>query len=82
MLYFAVSLCTEQADLNVELVSDKRTVELAINNINNIYRQIKKNEESPKTDYLFNGLNKNSELEKSLEKMKLMNTISFGQKEL
>lgn len=81
MLYFAVSLCTEQADLNIELVSDKRTVELAINNINNIYSQIKKNEESPKTDYLFNGLNKHSELEKSLEKMKLINTISFGQKE-
>jgi hypothetical protein len=77
MLYFAVSLCTEQPDYNVELVSNKRHVELAINNINNIYRQIKKKEESPNTDYLFNGLNKNGELEKSLEKIKMINSISF-----
>jgi hypothetical protein len=81
MLYFAVSLCTEQADLNVELVSNKKTVELAIMNINNIYRQIKKNEVSPGTDYLFNGLNKQSELEKSLEKLNMVNSITFGQKE-
>lgn len=78
MLYFAVSLCTETADLNVELVSNKKIVELAINNINNIYRQIKKNEESPGTDYLFNGLNKHRELEKSLEKLNIMNSFMHG----
>lgn len=82
MLYFAVSLCTEQADLNVELVANKKMVELAVNNINNIYRQIKKNEVSPGTDYLFNGLNKQSELEKSLEKLNMVNSITFAQKEL
>jgi hypothetical protein len=79
MLYFAVSLCTETADLNVELVSNKKMVELAVNNINNIYRQIKKNEVSPGTDYLFNGLNKHNELEKSLEKLKMVNSITLGQ---
>ena len=79
MLYFAVSLCTEHADMNVELVANKKMVELAVNNINNIYRQIKKNEVSPGTDYLFNGLNKQSELEKSLEKLNIMNSITFGQ---
>ena len=81
MLYFAVSLCTEQTDFTVELVSNKKTVELAVSNINNIYRQIKKNEISPGTDYLFNGLNKQSELEKSLEKLNMINSISLGQKE-
>jgi hypothetical protein len=54
-------------------------VELAVNNINNIYRQIKKNEVSPGTDYLFNGLNKHNELEKSLEKLKMVNSITLGQ---
>ena len=78
MLYFAVSLCTENADLNVELVSDKKMVELAVTNINNIYRQIKKNEVSPGTDYLFNGLNKQSELEKSLEKLNMVNSVTIG----
>jgi hypothetical protein len=81
MLYFAVSLCTEHADLTVELVANKKMVELAVNNINNIYRQIKKNEVSPGTDYLFNGLNKQSELEKSLEKLNMVNSITFGQNE-
>ena len=78
MLYFAVSLCTESTDLSVELVSNKKMVELAVNNINNIYRQIKKNEVSPGTDYLFNGLNKQNELEKSLEKLKMVNSITLG----
>ena len=58
MLYFAVSLCTETVDHTVEIVADKRIVELAITNIDDIYRQIKKNEESPNTDYLFAGLEK------------------------
>jgi hypothetical protein len=78
MLYFAVSLCTEQSDTAVDLVSDKRKVELAINNINDIYRQIKKNEESPGTDYLFNGLGKQSELDKSMEKMNIMNSFMLS----
>ena len=78
MLYFAVSLCTESTDLSVELVSNKKMVELAVNKIKNIYRQIKKNEISPGTDYLFNGLNKQNELEKSLEKLKMVNSITLG----
>jgi hypothetical protein len=81
LLYFAVSLCTESADQTVELVSNKKMVELAINNINTIYRQIKKNEESPGTDYLFNGLNKNRELEKSLEKINMLNSIGLPTRE-
>jgi hypothetical protein len=78
ILYFAVSLCTEHTDLTVELVSNRKMVELAVSNINNIYRQIKKNEVSPGTDYLFNGLNKQSELEKSLEKLNMVNSITIG----
>ncbi len=77
MLYFAVSLCTEQCDTNVELVSNKRTVELAISNINSIYSQIKKNEESPRTDYLFSGLEKQRELEKSIARMNIVNSVTL-----
>lgn len=76
MLYFAVSLCTEQANMDVELVADKRKVELAVQNINSIYEQIKKNEVKPGTDYLFSGLNdKQREFAKSMEKLNLMNSL-------
>jgi hypothetical protein len=77
LLYFAVSLCTETVDGAVELVSDKRKVELAITNIDDIYRQIKKNEESPGTDYLYAGLEKQNAFAKSMEKMNIMNAMTM-----
>jgi hypothetical protein len=68
MLYYAVSLCTEPVCMDIELVADKRKVEMAVQNINNIYEQIKKNEVRPGTDYLFSGLNdKQREFAKSME---------------
>ncbi len=79
MLYFAVSLCTETVDHTVEIVADKRSVELAITNIDDIYRQIKKNEESPNTDYLFAGLEKQQSFAKSMEKMNIINSMTMGQ---
>jgi predicted metal-dependent HD superfamily phosphohydrolase len=66
-LYFAVSLCTEQVNPATELVSDMRVVELAVKNINGIYKTIKKSEESPGTDYLFSGLDKKVAMAKQME---------------
>ena len=40
-----------------------------------IYKQIKKNEQSPRTQYLFTGLNDDSNYQKSLQKMELMNSM-------
>ena len=67
LLYFAVSLCTEQVNPATELVSDMRVVELAVKNINGIYKTIKKSEESPGTDYLFSGLDKKVAMAKQME---------------
>jgi hypothetical protein len=78
ILYFAVSLCTENIDASVDIISDKRVVELAIKNINEIYSQIKKNEISPNTEYLFAGLEKQSSFAKSMERMNMVNSISDG----
>ena len=77
MLYFAVSLCTETVDTTIELISDKRKVELAITNIDDIYRQIKNNEDSPHMEYLFSGLEKQNTFAKSLEKINIVNSMSM-----
>ncbi len=67
ILYFAVSLCTELVNPATELVSDMRVVELAVKNINGIYKTIKKTEESPGTDYLFSGLDNKIAMAKQME---------------
>jgi hypothetical protein len=40
-----------------------------------IYKQIKNNEIAPKTEYLFNGIDKKKSIEKSLKQMELVNSI-------
>ena len=42
--------------MNVEIISNKETVQKVLLKINEIYKQIKKNEISPKTDYLFKNV--------------------------
>ena len=41
------------------------------------YKQIKNNEESPKTEYLFNNLNKQNNLENSIKKMNVLGSMDF-----
>ena len=49
LLYFAIELLTEFVPTNVELIGNKDVVKNVIDKINEIYKQIKKNEVSPKT---------------------------------
>jgi len=46
-----------------------------VDKIDEIYKQIKKNEESPKTEYLFRGLEKQRNLEKSIMQMEMMSKM-------
>tara|TARA_Y100000389_G_scaffold205118_1_gene263462 strand:- start:1248 stop:2309 length:1062 start_codon:yes stop_codon:yes gene_type:complete len=75
ILYFAVSLLTESTDLSVDIVSNKNHIDKVMKNINIVYKEVKKNEISPKTDYLFNGIETKSNLNKTIERLEKINTI-------
>ena len=77
LLYFAVELLTEPVPTNIELSTNKQTIQNVIEKINNVYKQIKKNERSPGTDYLFNNLDKQNTFNQSMQKMELMNLMDF-----
>jgi hypothetical protein len=78
ILYFAVSLLCEYVNVEEEIIrkSEQEKVSNIISKIDIVYKQIKKNEVSPGTEYLFQNL-KSSNLEKTIEKLETMN--SFGE---
>tara|TARA_A100001015_G_scaffold298362_1_gene381011 strand:- start:8575 stop:9672 length:1098 start_codon:yes stop_codon:yes gene_type:complete len=77
LLYFAVSLCTEDVKTDIDLVKDKMIISNVVKKINSIYKQIKKNEKSPNTEYLFANIDKENAFEKSLKKIELLNTMDI-----
>lgn len=76
LLYAAISFVTEDINLNNLLINKNVTnnIKNITNNINLIYKQVKRNEKNPNTDYLFNGLKENN-IEKSMKKLETMNIM-------
>lgn len=74
ILYFIIGVLTEPFSIDEELVKDKPKLMAITKSINKIYKQIKKNEHSPGTDYLYQNL-KSSNLEKTIEKLETMNSL-------
>ena len=77
LIYFAVSLLTqpysEKQDIIIADYKDKITN--VVQKINAVYREIKKNEIAPKTNYLFQNTAK-SDLDKTIAKLELMNSMN------
>jgi hypothetical protein len=75
LIYFVVSILTENPELEEEIIKDKNKIASITSQINNIYKQIKQNEHSPGTDYLYQNV-KSSNLEKTIAKLETMK--NFG----
>ena len=77
LLYFAVELIIENINYNIDIVSpkSKSIIETILKNLYKIYKNIKKNEIAPKTDYLLANTNVKSNLEKTVEKLGILEKI-------
>lgn len=75
LLYFAVSIITEPFIRNVQMIPDKKLLENTIHKISTVYKEIKKSEVSPQTDYLFAGLHDKNNVQKSIQKIELLNSF-------
>jgi hypothetical protein len=77
LLYFAVSLLVENVQTNIDIVEDKNIVQTVTSQIDNVYKEIKKNEHSPKMDYLFSNIDQEHQnnAEKSIRKLQIMDNL-------
>ena len=57
-----------------KIIKDKEKINIITSKINNIYKEIKKNEDSPGTDYLFKNI-KGKSIEKSIFKLNMLNNF-------
>ena len=74
ILYLCFTILIENINFDINISNNLTEIKNITNDIDNIYKQVKKNEVTPKTDYLFNGLNK-SNIEKTFEKMEILNNL-------
>jgi len=87
LLYYAIGLLTEPImSLHVDMMPDRALLETVVNQIDHVYRQIKKNEVGPKTDYLYQnvgGTNPHLARERMQQQLDLINHADrFGERSL
>lgn len=82
LIYFAIALLTEPFDINTLIINNKDIIENITNKIDIVYKDVKKNEIKPNTDYLFDGTKTSegkSNLDKTIERLeKLKNFSGFS----
>jgi hypothetical protein len=69
-----VELLTEPVLQQGEIVADKNVLLNVTENINNIYKQIKVNEQRPNTDYLFSGLETENNFQNTIKKLEMLSS--------
>ena len=74
LIYYAVSMLTDPVDLTIDIIANKKELDVIIKKIGIVYKDVKKNEESLNVDYLFNGVER-SNLDKTIERLEKMNSV-------
>ena len=74
VLYFGVSLLTETYDTRKEIVSDKRLVDKVVKGIDIVYKDVKKNEDAPATEYL-SVAGPRSNLDRTVERLEKLDRL-------
>jgi hypothetical protein len=77
IIYFAVCMLTEPLDLSIDIISNKKELDAIIKKIGVVYKDVKKNEDSLKIDYLYAGVERTN-LDKTIERLEKMNNIMQG----
>ena len=77
LIYFAISILTEPFDLTIDIINNKKELDIIIQKIGVVYKEIKKNEESLNVDYLYSGVEKTN-LDKTVERLEKMNSIMIS----
>ena len=72
IIYYAISILTEIVNFRLDIITDKRIINQVVSKVNLIYKEIKKNEKTPATDYLFNNNISKANIEKTIEKLDIM----------
>ena len=57
-----------------DMIGDRSGTDAIIKKINVVYKDVKKNEVSPETDYLYSGIGKTN-LDKTIERLETMNKM-------
>jgi hypothetical protein len=79
MIYYAISLITEHVSFDTELIQNKNLLQTCLSKINLIYKQVKSNEQTPNTEYLFHNIDKKMALEQSMKQMEIINSMDIFQ---
>ena len=72
ILYCGVNFLTDYVDKQISCVNNSIIVESCLSKMNNYFQEIKKNEQKPETDYLFNNMEQKSNLDKTMAKLEIM----------
>lgn len=78
VLYFAVALLCESVNWSVDIVQNEKQVQTVVWKMDTVYKEVKKNEVTPATEYLFHGMEgqTRSNLDKTIERLEKMSKIT------